>query len=137
MLHSLSFHHVGLLVGSLELAQRSLAKLGYVVNREAFDQKQNATLCLCRASSSAPMIEIVVPAPDNKGLQRLLRTKGDHGYHVCFSTPNLDSTIEELTKDPTVRAIEVSPPTPAIIFDNARVAFFIVSGLGLIELVEV
>lgn len=57
-------------------------------------------------------------------------------YHVCFAAPTFESAIEALTIDSSERLTLISPPKPAVLFGNARVAFYLVGGLGLVEILE-
>ena len=69
-------------------------------------------------------------------LSRLLRRKDDYGYHVCFAVPSIEQGVRALDDGAPERVIEVMPPKPAVLFGGARVAFYSVPGLGLVELLE-
>jgi hypothetical protein len=132
----LSFHHLGLLTGQPDLARCRLRLLGYECGPVLFDPQQDVELCMCRGPAGAPPIEIVTPRKTNTGLSRLLKRKDDYGYHVCLVTPKLELGKEALGSDAQQRITEMAPPKPAVLFDGARVAFFSVPGLGLVELLE-
>lgn len=132
----LEFHHIGLLTKVPDLARRNLELFGYQASDSVFDPEQNVTLCMCHSVSGAPRIEIVTPSEENKSLLRLLHRKDDYIYHVCFSVPEILLGLNELSKSSTSRITEVMPPKPAILFNGARVAFYSIPGLGLVELLE-
>lgn len=132
----LKFHHMGLLTGLPDLARKHLMSLGYQAGMSIFDPEQNVTLCMCHNSNGAPRIELVTPSETNESLLRLLRRKDDYVYHICFSIPDISEGVLLLGRSSERRIIEVMPPKPAILFNGARVAFYSVPGLGLIELLE-
>jgi len=132
----LVFHHVGLLTGQPELARTRLSRLGYRCGETVYDPEQDVELCLCEGPPGAPRMELVTPRPTNLALSRLLRRKDDYGYHVCYCTPGFPEGVRALGGDDLERIVEVMPPKPALLFGGARVAFFSVPGLGLVELLE-
>src|SRR5690348_13538288 len=133
---TLVFHHVGLLTGLPDLARGRLRLLGYDCGDPLYDPEQDVELCMCVGPAGAPRMELVTPKPTNLALSRLLKRKDDYGYHVCYTTPTIAAGIEALSDGSLDRIIEVMPPKPAILFNGARVAFYSVPGLGLIELLE-
>jgi methylmalonyl-CoA/ethylmalonyl-CoA epimerase len=132
----LAFHHVGLLTDRPDTAARRLAKAGYQPGPVVFDPLQQVTLQLCQGPSGSATVELVTPLPENAALGKLLRKRADYMYHVCFTTPGFETALEILADGDDDRIALVSPPTPAVLFNNARVAFYLVPGLGLVELLE-
>ena len=132
----LVFHHVGLLTGQPEVACARLQMLGYDCGEPVYDPLQDVVLCMCDGPAGAPRMELVTPRPSNLSLSRLLRRKDDYGYHVCYSSPSISEGLAALGDDTLGRIVEVMAPKPAILFGGARVAFFSVPGLGLVELLE-
>jgi len=130
------FHHVGLLTDQPETASRRLENAGYKPGRPVIDPLQHAMLQLCFGPPGAATIELITPERDNAALGRMLKRRGDYMYHVCFTTPTFEAGLATLADGDADRVSVVSPPTPAVLFDNARVAFYLVPGLGLIELLE-
>ncbi len=132
----LVFHHMGLLTGQPDLARARLRLLGYECGGSLYDPLQDVDLCMCHGSHGAPSMELVTPRQTNLGLSRLLRRKDDYVYHVCLTTPSFDAGLCSLGEGAQDRIIEIMPPKPAVLFAGARVAFFSVPGLGLVELLE-
>jgi hypothetical protein len=132
----LVFHHVGLLTGQPDLARERLRLLGYQCGEPVYDPLQDVELCLCEGPPGTPRMELVTPRPTNLALSRLLRRKDDYGYHVCYRTPGFAEGVQALGGEDLQRIVEVMPPQPAILFGGARVAFYSVPGLGLVELLE-
>lgn len=127
---------MGLLTNQQQLAIQRLEVLGYEPGDPIYDPEQDVTLCMCRSRNGAPLIELVTPAQTNEPLSRLLKRKDDYIYHICFTTPTIGQGVDALQGEAQDRVIEVMPPKPAILFNNAKVAFYAVPGLGLIELLE-
>lgn len=132
----LEFHHVGLLTDDPLPAQTRLQRLGYRPGRAVDDPLQLARLQMCEGPAGAPSIELVTPLPGNDGLARLFKRRNDHMYHVCFTAPDFETAQAALQLHPGEALTVVSPPKPALLFDNARVAFYLVSGMGLVEILE-
>lgn len=129
------FHHMGLLTGNADRAAAFLALLGYDLADPVTDPLQKATLRMARGRMGNPDVEIISPMPDNQGLLRLLKRRDDYIYHLCYVVPDLAAAGDALTAfDET--AMQATPPTPAALFEGRRVAFYIIAGIGLIELVE-
>jgi len=132
----LIFHHMGLLTGQPDLARHHLKILGYEHGDSIFDPEQDVILCMCHSLHNAPLVELVTPTQTNKSLSRLLRRKDDYMYHVCFTAPTISEGIATLSTTSQGRITEIMTPKPAILFDGAKVAFYSVPGLGLVELLE-
>lgn len=132
----LTFHHLGLLTDQPVVAARRLQPAGYVPAKAVFDPLQEATVQLCHGPNGAGTVELITPASTNSSLGKLLRRRGDYMYHVCFEVPSLEEGLAALELDGEDRLTVVAPPREAVLFDNRRVAFYTVSGLGLVELLE-
>lgn len=130
------FHHMGLLTGNAEDAARFLQALGYRLGEAVTDPLQEAVLRMAHGRDGSPDIEIISPLPDNAGLRKLLKRRDDYLYHLCFTTSDREKSIAALTAAKEA-VMEVSPPKPTVLFEGKTVSFHVVSGLGLIELLEI
>jgi methylmalonyl-CoA/ethylmalonyl-CoA epimerase len=54
---------------------------------------------------------------------------------LCYVTDNLADTLSRMN-DARLRWQCVSPPKPAILFGGRRVSFYMIVGIGLIEIIE-
>jgi methylmalonyl-CoA/ethylmalonyl-CoA epimerase len=133
---ALAFHHVGLLTDDPESACRHLTNIGYSADSPIFDPLQGAHLRLCQGPAGAAAIELVTPVAGNLSLGKLLKRRGDYMYHVCFTAPSFDIAASSLTAGNRAAIVVVSEPKPAVLFGGARVAFYLVRGLGLVEILE-
>jgi hypothetical protein len=134
--NSLLFHHLGLLTDELHAAGKRLERLGYRLGEKIEDPLQKATLQMCEPIAGGANIELVCPHSENDGLSRLLKRRGDYMYHICFSASTFQEAESVIRLDNSDRISLVSEPKPAILFNNLRVAFYLVSGLGLVEILE-
>jgi len=129
----MNFHHFGLLSSDPEASCRLLTSLGYSVSGLIDDPLQNVRLHWA-AHPVLPNVEVISPT-DITGPVTNLAKKFQHGiYHLCFEVTDIQSCLDQLSAN--ARVLEVSPPKPAILFQNRRVSFYRVENLGLIELLE-
>ena len=80
---------------------------------------------------------MISPATAGQGpVAAILETRPDGlVYHLCYTTMDLDHTLDRIEQS-GLRPFEVSPPKPAVLFGGERVSFYMILGLGLIELIE-
>ena len=131
----LTFHHLGLAVPRPDEAATFLSLMGYRIGETVLDPSQNVNLAIC-SHETAPTVEIIWPS-EAKGPAHGLIERHPAGviYHVCYSTDDLASALEDLEKA-GLRALCISPPTPAPLFGLRKVSFYKVAGIGLIEILE-
>ena len=132
----LSFHHLGLAVANPEGAARYLEGLGYTAGPDIFDPLQHVRLCMYE-HATMPDVEIVYPQSSDSPIKKIVE-KNQNGlvYHICYTTDDLDATLEQLGEEGGFRLFEVAPPTPAVLFGGKSVSFYVIDGFGLIEILE-
>ena len=83
-----------------------------------------------------PDVEIIYPDPAGKGPIDGLLSKRPEGivYHLCYTSSNVDSSLKRI-KNAGLRPFEVVPPKPAVLFDGKPVSFYMIAGVGLIEII--
>jgi hypothetical protein len=57
-------------------------------------------------------------------------------YHVCYTTPHLDSALDALESEERLSIRPIFPPKEAVLFGGKRVSFYLVEGVGLIEIID-
>jgi len=131
----LKFHHFGLAVRRPDEARVFVSALGYQTGDPVFDPVQNVQLQLC-AHATQPAVEIIWPG-DTKGPIEKLTERHAAGiiYHLCYETDDLAAALAGL-KAAGLRAVCISPPTPAPLFGGRPVSFYNVVGIGLVEILE-
>lgn len=124
----MKFHHVGIACKSIIDEIAAVAKIHEILERSPiiFDNEQNAELCLLTIADGLK-IELI----SGKQVETIIKRRISY-YHLCFEVEDIDSEIKRLEKE---GAILISPPKPAILFDNRQVAFLFVS-YGIIEVLS-
>ena len=125
----MKFHHIGVACRNMEEEIVSISKIHEVVHTlpVVFDEQQNAYLAMLTLVDGTRIELIAGPQVEN------LVKKNISYYHLCFEVDDLEQEIKRLTESEDARLI--SPPKPAILFNNRPVAFLYVS-YGLIELLQ-
>jgi hypothetical protein len=132
--YGLDFHHLGLAVPKSELAKTFLGDLGYRLGEPVYDSEQNVNLSLCTAEHF-PDVEVIWPGEGKTPIDGLLSRHSALVYHMCFATDDLDSTLVQIERAGH-RAVTLSPPKPAILFNGLNVSFYEVVGFGTIEILD-
>ncbi|MBF0177495.1 MAG: VOC family protein [Magnetococcales bacterium] len=130
--YGLMFHHFGLAVAKKEQARKFLAGLGYTLGEELHDPLQKVRLCMA-THPAMPAVELITKSDEPGPLEHILQDAPERIYHLCFHTENLEHTLAAIKQDGH-RLICISKPKPAILFDGKQVAFYVVTGFGLIEI---
>ena len=128
------FHHYGLATAAPDRATAFLRSLGYHIGETVADELQDVNLAMC-THDKMPAVEVIHPRGPEGPLSSVLETRGDGIYHVCLQTPNQKRLVDELKRTGN-RIICISEPKPAILFRHMRVSFFMVTGFGLLEILE-
>ncbi len=130
----LSFHHFGLAVSRPEPAALFLRTIGYDIGAFLFDPLQNVHLNLCH-HPVMPTVEIIHPGAGPGPLDRVISVRDGLIYHLCYTADNLTDTIKKL-EQASMLLLEVSPPTPAVLFGGKLVSFYVIDGFGLVEFIH-
>ena len=93
---------------------------------------QNVELILC-TSEQYPTVELVKPLNDKSPIINYLNKSNEIIYHICYEVNSIEN-IKELFSDN--RAICVSEPKPAILFNNRLVSFYYIKNVGLFEVLQ-
>ncbi|MBF0368327.1 MAG: VOC family protein [Magnetococcales bacterium] len=130
----LTFHHLGLATPTPEEAQRFLTGLGYRFGETIWDPLQKVHLSWGR-SEVMPDVEIISPGEEPSPIDALIKKNRSHIYHTCYEVASIEAAVAELEAAGN-RLLPLAPPKPAILFDHRLVAFFMVAGFGVIELLQ-
>ena len=133
-LAGLTFHHFGLVVEEPGDAFCYLQAIGYVAGNSVYDPLQRVNLAM-RHHSSMPDVEVIWPGSEASPIDGLVKGGRTMIYHICYACVNRDAGLAALEAAGCF-LIEVSPPTPALLFGGQSVSFHQVTGVGLIELLQ-
>lgn len=124
----MKLHHIGIACKDIHAEISSISKTNQIVKQSAilFDELQNAEVVLLSLADGTK-IELV----SGKQVESFVKMNISY-YHLCFEVDDLDAEIDRLVND---RALIISPPKPAVLFNNRRVAFLKIS-YGIIELLS-
>ena len=117
-----SFHHVGMVVRSIEKTAPGA--------RSWEDPIQRVRVTFLTVHG-AP-IELVEPVGERSPVRRSL-DKGKTLLHLCFQVPNLEAALRA-GSDSGFSAL--GPPAPAAAFDGRRICWVYHREFGLVELLE-
>jgi len=124
----MKFHHIGIACGNIDEEIANISKIHAIIDRgpTVFDKEQNAELVLLTLADGTN-IELIA----GKKVEMLLK-KNITYYHLCFEVEDINAEIQRLLN---AGAFLISPPKPALLFNNRQVAFLNVS-YGMIELLN-
>ena len=125
------FHHAGIACESIDREAAAWAALGFAVESRAFtDDMQGIRGQFLTGPGTR--IELLEALQESPVLTPWLRA-GSRIYHLAFETPDLEVGIGHLRE---TGAVVVKAPEPAPAFDGRRIAFLMLPGMQLVELVE-
>ena len=124
----MKFHHVGIACKNIDEEIASVVAINKIIRQspKVFDAAQNAELVLLTLEDGT-RLELI----SGKQVETFIK-KNITYYHLCFEVDDIDAEVTRLVNE---GAFLISPPTPAILFNNRRVAFLNVS-YGMIELLN-
>ena len=132
-LHELKLHHVGIAVEKIEKARDRYELLGYVERtRIIHDPTQTAYVQFFNLPGADHYIELVAPDGPQSKLSNAI-TRKQPLNHLCFVTPDIAGTCSALDGQGWRL---ISEPTPAVAFDQRRIAWLASPDMLIVELVE-
>jgi len=130
--YGLSFHHFGLAVKAPERAIHFASALGYEVGAALRDPGQNVNLIWC-VHQAMPAIEVIFPTDTPGPLAGILQKSDSLIYHLCYECDDIEASISKMIAGGE-RVVKVAEATPAPLFGGRKVAFVLVRGFGVVEL---
>jgi len=124
----MKFHHIGIACKNIDEEIANISKIHTVAKQteKVFDGQQNAELVLLTLADGTSM-ELIA----GRQVETFVK-KNITYYHICFEVDDITTEVNRLVAE---GAFLVSPPKPAILFNNRLVAFLNVS-YGMIELLN-
>lgn len=131
----LTFHHFGLAVKAPDQATRFLDALGYVADARVYDPAQKVNLKMFR-SQAMPDVELIWPGAEQSPINNIVLKYGSAIYHACYTCRDVPGAIQHM-RNLGLKVVDLSPPTPAVLFGGRKVSFYSVAGFGIIEIIDV
>jgi len=129
----MKFHHFGLLSSNPQGSCQVLVNLGYDVSGPIEDPLQKVR-AWWGSHSTLPCVEIISPTETTGAVSNLAKKIQQGVYHVCFEVSDAQAFIDQVGG--SSRVLLVSPPKPAVLFQNRLISFYFVDSFGLVELLE-
>ena len=129
----IKFHHFGLAVKDFEFALRFYSNLNYDFSKPIADKIQNVELIMC-TSKIFPSVELIKPVNKKSPINNYLSKNNEIIYHTCYEIENYKEGIKKLFSKN--KAICISKPKPAILFNDRLVSFYYVEDVGIIEILQ-
>jgi 4-hydroxyphenylpyruvate dioxygenase-like putative hemolysin len=130
----MKFHHVGVVVSSIEQygcqLQRTFAVLPQ--GEVEFDPIQKVNVQFFAGAPDQVSLELIEPAAEDSPVTALLQ-KGGGVAHLCFEVEDICAAVRRASDN---GAIVVGGPVAAAAFAHRQIAFVYCQGLGLVEFVE-
>lgn len=127
----MNIDHIGYAVNNIDKAKKSMEALGYHFDETIEDYERGVVISFGELDDYR--VELVAPMHDRSPVDMYLAKTGPAPYHICYKSADIETDIENLTKQ---RFKIYIPPTPAVAFGGRRVAFMYSLAVGLIELLE-
>jgi methylmalonyl-CoA/ethylmalonyl-CoA epimerase len=129
------FHHAGWVVPDIEQAigkmNELFGPLGDV--RIVEDSIQKARLAIVPVKDEQ-VLELIEPVGNDSPAMKYLEKSGGGGvYHVCLEVKNIEEAWKEVRSK---GGLPLSTPVPATLFEDRKIFFAYIRGMGLIEFLE-
>ena len=111
----------------------SYSNLNYDFSKPIADKIQNVELIMC-TSKVFPSVELIKPVNKKSPINNYLSKNNEIIYHTCYEIENYKEGIKKLFSKN--KAICISKPKPAILFNDRLVSFYYVEDVGIIEILQ-
>lgn len=137
-------HHIGLVVAGIADVSEALESLGFgaATKKEPDPIQQVSARFVAVGHEQDIYIEILQPEDATSPISNFLSKRGGGLHHLCFQVEDIDAAADELVRR---GAQMVCAPVDCVGYDRSfhlerseatRIAFFLLSGVLLIELLE-
>lgn len=130
----LQFHHLGLAVKKPATATAYLAALGYREDNRVFDPIQHVNLAMFH-HANMPDVELIWPGDGPSPIDSIIKKSDGRIYHLCYTAADPQAAIAAM-QDQGFEVLEVAAPEPAVLFGGQKVSFHVITGFGLIEIID-
>jgi catechol 2,3-dioxygenase-like lactoylglutathione lyase family enzyme len=130
---ALKIAHIGIAVLDMAAWRESFADLlGFEpVSGVVYDPIQNALLQMFKLADV--YVELIAPPTEASHVHSVIKRRGEGPVHLCFETPDIEHAVASFREN---GALVFKPPAPAVLFGGKRVAFVMMRGSQIVELVE-
>ena len=131
----MKFDHVGLVVADIDGYCRSFLTpaLGVPPVSTIFTDPLQRSKVAFAVTDNGVRIELIEPLGEDSPVAEILKRKRGGLHHLCFAAEKFEEDMARLIRH---GCLIISPPKPAVAFNNRRVVFFFTPTFEVIELVE-
>jgi methylmalonyl-CoA/ethylmalonyl-CoA epimerase len=131
----MKFDQIGLVVADIrEYYEGFLAPvLGVPAMSEIYTDTLQRSKVAFAVTDNGVRIELIEPLGPDSPVAEVLKRKRGGLHHLCFEAQSLETDIARLKEH---GCMMISPPKPAVAFNNRRVVFLFTPTFEVIELVE-
>ena len=123
----LKLHHLGFVVSSISAYEENMIYEEKI--SQVYDPAQDALLAIYSNFGSA-FVELIEPQSPKSTTYNFLQKSGPSFHHLCYLSPE-QSRTDALAKK--MKWLKISGPTPAVLFDNDPVTFFLDRNRQIVE----
>lgn len=128
----LKVHHIGYLVKKINKAEKDFAALGFeCIAPVVYDPLRDADISFWKKDGYC--VELVSPKSEKSIVYDLLKKFKNMPYHICYSSTDMNSDIEELREK---GYMVLNEPMEAVAIEGRKVCFLFSANSGMIELLE-
>lgn len=132
-MEDLKLSHVGIIVSDLKQFGGFLNEVLSVQVESPIVEDKNQQAFLQMFKSGSCCLELISPNSESSNVNTAINHFGDHLAHLCFETSDLEATLKRI-RDKGVLVFR--PPTPAVLFDQKKVAFALLPNKIVVEFAE-
>lgn len=127
--------HLGLVVQNIQKYFDEFLSPVCGINRlsEIYTDLQQQSKVAFASTDNQCRIELIEPLNETSPVSQVLKRKKGSLHHMCFIAEDFEQDIKRLQNN---KCLMISPPKPAVAFDNRRVVFFFTPTYEVIEVVE-
>lgn len=130
----MKFDHIGVFVSTIDLGRKYLESILHITNwTDAIEDPIQKVIVQFGIDKSGIRYEIIAPCGEGNPVQPLLLQSKNILNHVAYNVENIDIEIKRLQRE---RCILISGPSPAIAFNNNKIAFLYTPLRFVLELIE-
>jgi methylmalonyl-CoA/ethylmalonyl-CoA epimerase len=130
----MQFNHIGIFVSSLQIGRSYLENILNISDwTDSFDDPIQKVSVQFGKDVSGVCYEIIAPYGKDNPVETLLLQSKNILNHVAYNVDNINTEIIKLQNQ---RCILISGPSPAIAFNNNKIAFLYTPLKFVIELIE-
>ena len=127
----MTFHHLGVACDDIAAEIPRFEALGYrcegAIFRDPIQKVEGAFM-----TGPGPRLELLAPLDPSSPVTPWME-KGVKYYHQGFEVPSMEEALERMA---VRRGKVVEPPAPSVAFDGRSIAFVMLPGMILIELIQ-